>query len=438
MKRNEVFQAECLDLSDKGYGVCRHNGEVVFVPDLLPGEQAEVKIIFPSSRFSIGKVIRRMSDSDERITPVCPVAGQCGGCMLQHMDYEAEKKAKTAWMKKLFKDVEVKDILGAAKEGQDLHYRNKAQFPVQVKNGEILTGFYRPNSNSIVNTDHCDIQSEKINQVYKFIKEHLTIRQAEVLRHIFIRASEKTGQVQVVFVGRANRFKRLARLSVEEFPEIASIVYCENKREDNVILTNHAEVLYGQPWILEECMGNEIELDFRSFFQVNPKMMEKLYQRALDAAEIQDTDTVIDLYSGTGTIGLAAAKRAKKVVGVEIVSEAVENARRNAERNGIENAEFLCMDATDFARDFKEAGRHADVVIVDPPRKGLSEQGINDIIAIDPGRLVYVSCGPQTLRRDLERFERGGWKARWIQPVDMFSRTPNVECVALLEKAEQQ
>ena len=429
MKRNEEFIGECTDLSDQGYGVLRHNGEVVFVPGLLPQEKARIRVILARKNFAIGRVMERLSDSPERVTALCPVFGRCGGCALQDLDYKSQLVWKTDWMKRRFPGIEVRDTLGMQ---EPYFYRNKAQFPVQVtEEGTVLTGFYRPNSHTIVDTDTCLIQDRKLNAIYQYIKKELTPDLAKGLRHLFLRRSRKTGQSQVVFIGEENRYDRLTEKLVREFPNLVSVVFNRNTRKDNVILGDESFVLHGSESIEEDCLGIRIRLNFRSFFQVNPEMMEVLYKTAMDAADIQPEDKVIDLYSGTGTLGLLAASQGARVTGVEIVPEAVENARENAKINGITNAEFVCEDATEFARDFQE---QADVLIVDPPRKGLSEQGVDDIARIDPRRIVYVSCNPSTLKRDLERFAQKGWKARWVQPVDMFPQTPNVEAVCLLEK----
>lgn len=429
MKRNEEFTGECTDLSDQGYGVLRHNGEVVFVPGLLPQEKARIRVILAKKSFAIGRVMERLSDSPERTQALCPVFGKCGGCALQDLEYQSQLAWKTDWMRRKFPGIEVRDTLGM---DVPYYYRNKAQFPVQVTDEDrVITGFYRPNSHTIVDTDTCLIQDERLNELYQYIRKELTPDLARGLRHLFLRRSRKTGQCQVVFIGEENRYDRLTEKLAREFPDLVSVVFNRNVRNDNVILGDESRVLHGSESIEEDCLGIRIRLNFRSFFQVNPEMMEVLYNTAMEAAGIQPGDRVIDMYSGTGTLGLLAARRQARVTGVEIVPEAVENARENAKINGITNAEFVCQDATEFARGFQEK---ADVLIVDPPRKGLSEQGVEDIARIDPRRIVYVSCNPNTLKRDLERFAHKGWKADWVQPVDMFPQTPNVEAVCLLEK----
>ena len=431
MKKNEEYTLECTGLSDQGYGIGHIGGMTVFAANLLPGEKARVRIIKPASRYAIARVMERFSDSPIRTEPRCPYAAQCGGCSFQHVKYEDQLLWKHQQLDHLFSVLdpapEVLPVLGME---DPYYYRNKAQFPIQVRDGKIISGFYRPRTNTIVDVEDCAIQSERINEVYRWIRANLPVSVAEDLRHLFIRDSEKLHQMQVVFIGRWNpRLEGFVRRLVKVFPEIVSVVFNENLREDNVILGEKYRVLYGSDSLEEDCLGLTISLHFKSFFQVNPAQMEVLYSTALKMADLKKTDRVVELYSGTGTIGLLASRQAAEVTGVEIVPEAVENARENARINHIRNAQFVCQDASDFA-----AGFHgqADVLIVDPPRKGLSVQGIENIVRIHPERLVYISCNPRTLQRDLQLLQKDGYLCSRIQPVDMFSHTSGIECIALL------
>ena len=429
LQKNQICEGLVEGLGSNGEGIIRIEGATVFVPFCLVGESVAFKVLKVKGNIAYGKLIDVLKPSADRVAPRCPVFGKCGGCALQDLEYQSQLAWKTDWMRRKFPGIEVRDTLGMK---DPYNYRNKAQFPVQVTGeGEVITGFYRPNSHTIVDTDTCLIQDERLNELYQYIRKELTSRLAKGLRHIFLRRSRKTGQSQVVFIGEENHFEDLTAKLVSIFPDLVSVVFNHNDRQDNVILGDESVILHGSESIEEDCLGIRIRLNFKSFFQVNPEMMEVLYNTAMEAADIHPGDSVIDMYSGTGTLGLLAARRGAQVTGVEIVPEAVENARENARLNGITNAQFVCQDATEFARGFQE---QADVLIVDPPRKGLSGQGIEDIARIDPRRIVYVSCNPNTLKRDLERFEQKGWKARWVQPVDMFPQTPNVEAVCLLEK----
>lgn len=433
MKKNEEYLLECTGLSDQGYGIGHIQGMTIFAANLLPGEKARVRIIKPAARYAVARVMERMNDSAIRTQPRCPHAASCGGCSFQHVRYEDQLKWKHEQLDHLFTSLpqkpDVRPVLGME---DPFYYRNKAQFPIAVENGKIISGFYRPRTNTIVDIEDCAIQSERINEVYRWIKKHLPVKAAENLRHLFIRDSEKMKQMQVVFIGRSDaHLKEFTKKLTERFPEIVSVVFNENTRDDNVILGEKYHVLYGSDSLLEDCLGLKIRLHFKSFFQVNPQQMEVLYSTALKMADLKKTDHVVELYSGTGTIGLLAAREAASVEGVEIVPEAVKNAQENAALNHITNVKFVCQDASAFAAEYQG---QADVLIVDPPRKGLSPQGITDIVRIHPKRIVYVSCNPRTLQRDLVLLEEQGYVCPVIQPVDMFSHTSGVECIALLEQ----
>lgn len=429
--KNREFIVECEDLSDMGYGVAHIDGKTIFVRDLLPKEKAKIKIIKDLSKYSIAIVSERFNDSPERVAPFCSKNGQCGGCSFWNLNYESQMDRLHKQMKTLIHRVDPEiEVLPVIDNPNPYFYRNKAQFPVAVKGDEIVAGFYRPHSHEIVDIDLCRIQDEKINEIFSWIKQNLPVKSARGLRHLFIRHSGKTGQSQVVFIGPENiGLKEFTKKLIRQFPEIVSVVYNENKGKDNVILGDKYEVLEGSDSILEDCDGLKIRLHFKSFFQVNPEQMEKLYGKAMEFADLQGNENVIDLYSGTGTIGMLAARKAGKVTGVEIVEEAVRNANENAKLNGITNFESICMDAGKFASTIQEK---VDVLFVDPPRKGLSQEAIDHIVRIHPEKLVYISCGPNTLARDLKIFREKGYETLKVQPVDMFSHTGNVENVALL------
>ena len=429
MKKNEEYIAECIDITDMAAGVCRIENQVVFVNDMLPTEKARVKIIKVNKKFAIGKVVERFVTSPARQELECSYARLCGGCQLEHICYEEQLKIKTKWMKDLFAPIPVLDTLG---NDNPLYYRNKAQFPIQIKDGKVISGFYRKHSNDVVDSNHCKIQSHEINAIYEWIKSRLTLKNAQGLRHLFIRCSYTTKQAQVVFIGESeSQIQKIVPDLVKVFPDIVSVVFNYNTRNDNVILGEDYIVLYGSDSITETCMQNKVNLHFKSFFQVNPVMMERLYQCAIDGAELSGNEVCIDMYAGAGTIGMAVSKQAKKVIGVEIVEEAVINAKENVKQNHIQNCEYICQDATVFANECQE---NVDVVFVDPPRKGMSEQGIQDIVRLQPEKVMYISCNPKTLKRDLHIFETLGYTCLHIQPVDMFAYTTGVECVATIRR----
>lgn len=437
MKKNEEYIVECLDLTRLGYGVVKIDDMIVFVPDLLPQEKALVKIIKVNKTYAIGKVIERYTQSKHRIQPKCSIFPSCGGCQLQHMDYEMQLKTKQAQVQAMVDHsalplIEVKPTLGMK---EPWFYRNKAQFPVQVQNDQIFMGFYRSHSNTIVPCQTCAIQDEMINQVYLCIQQHISFKLAKSLRHILIRHAQSTNQIQIVYIGRQFQdFSKLNTILLNEFPSIVSIVYNENTRNDNVILGNTYSVLYGTDSLIDTCMDNQVKLHFKSFFQVNPQQMEVLYQYAIDAAHLHSQMTCIDMYSGTGTIGMAISKYVKQVIGVEIVKEAVENAQENAKMNGITNCQFICQDASDFVKEYASKNKNVDVIFIDPPRKGMSLQGIHDVCTLAPKQVIYISCNPETLIRDSIEFSKLGYQCQSIQPVDMFCQTISLECVAVFQR----
>lgn len=429
MKKNEEYIVTCIDDTDLNSGVVKIDDMVVFVPNLLIGEKAKIKIVKVNKKYAFGIIIELLKPSINRQEPTCEVAKTCGGCQLQHMSYAYQLDYKYKHVKKLFEDIEVKPILGM---DNPWYYRNKAQFPVKIKDGKVQMGFYRQHSNDVVTCKECKIQDHVINEVFSFIQKKITLKMAQDLRHVFIRHSS-TDEIQVVFIGKNE--KNIVSLSDQlknTFANITSIVFNYNTRNDNVILGDTYKVLYGNDYIIEECLGNKVKLHFKAFFQVNPKQMEVLYSQAIKAANLTGNETCIDMYAGTGTIGMAVSQYAKSVIGVEIVKEAVDNANDNTKMNHLDHCHYVCQDATDFAHDHKED--KIDVIFIDPPRKGMTENGIKDTITMQPDKIVYVSCNPKTLSRDLKIFKEYGYQCEYVQPVDMFCQTIGLECVAKLTK----
>ena len=429
MKKNEEYIVTCIDDTDLNSGVVKIDDMVVFVPNLLIGEKAKIKIVKVNKKYAFGIIIELLKPSINHQELTCEVAKTCGGCQLQHMSYAYQLDYKYKHVKKLFEDIEVKPILGM---DNPWYYRNKAQFPVKIKDGKVQMGFYRQHSSDVVTCKECKIQDHVINEVFSFIQKKITLKMAQDLRHVFIRHSS-TDEIQVVFIGKNE--KNITSLSDQlknTFANITSIVFNYNTRNDNVILGDTYKVLYGNDYIIEECLGNKVKLHFKAFFQVNPKQMEVLYSQAIKAANLTGNETCIDMYAGTGTIGMAVSQHAKSVIGVEIVKEAVDNANDNTKMNHLDHCHYICQDATDFAHDHKDD--KIDVIFIDPPRKGMTENGIKDTITMQPDKIVYVSCNPKTLSRDLKIFKEYGYQCEYVQPVDMFCQTIGLECVAKLTK----
>lgn len=428
MRKNEEYIVDCIDDTNLGSGVVKIEDMVVFVPNLLICEKARIKIVKVKKTYAFGIILEILVSSKNRIEPKCKVANICGGCSLQHMNYASQLDFKYRHVSKLFED-EVRPVLGMK---DPWYYRNKAQFPVQIKGNQVIMGFYRKHSNDIVPCSECMIQSKMINQVYQWLQKKFNVSMAQGLRHVLIRHSQ-LNEVQVVFIGKNHEpIKQLIKPMIQAFPNIKSVVFNYNTRNDNVILGDRYIVLYGSDSILETCMGNQVRLHFKSFFQVNPSQMEVLYKQAIQGADLSKEDTCIDMYAGTGTIGMAVSRHVKNVLGVEIVQEAVDNANENVALNHLDHCTYVCQDATIFANEHKY--EKIDVVFIDPPRKGMTQNGIIDTVTMDPKKIVYVSCNPDTLARDVKLFKGYGYRCLYIQPVDMFCHTLGLECVCILVK----
>ncbi|MGG1547730.1 23S rRNA (uracil(1939)-C(5))-methyltransferase RlmD [Bacillus paralicheniformis] len=449
VQKNEYYNVVFEDLTHEGAGVAKVDGFPIFVPNALPDEKAQIKVTRVKKGFAFGRLIDLKEESRFRTDALCPIYKQCGGCQLQHINYEGQL---------LYKQKQVKDVLERIGK-LDLsritvhptlgmedpwNYRNKAQVPVGEREGGLIAGFYQQRSHEIIDMNECLIQQSENDRVVQAIKEicgkygikaYNEERHKGWLRHIMVRYGAVTGEMMVVFITRTNDFPHKAKI-VEEittaFPHVKSIVQNINPKKTNVIFGDETTVIWGEEYIYDTIGGIKFAISARSFYQVNPEQTKVLYDKALEYAELNGEETVIDAYCGIGTISLFLAKQAKKVYGVEIVPEAIEDAKRNAELNGIENAEFEVGEAEVAIPKWYKEGITADTLVVDPPRKGCDEALLQTIIEMKPKRVVYVSCNPGTLARDLRVLEDGGYVTREVQPVDMFPHTSHVECVAIL------
>jgi 23S rRNA (uracil1939-C5)-methyltransferase len=447
VQKNQTVEVTFEDLTHDGAGVGKVDGYPLFVPNGLPGERAEVKVIKTKKGYGFGRLVKLLTTSENRVDAPCPVYKQCGGCQLQHLSYEGQLDVKKKQVEDVMtrigklEGVTIHDTLGME---DPWRYRNKAQVPVGEREGGLVAGFYQQRSHSIINMDACLIQAEandEIVQGVKRIAEKYGIRAYDekqhrgTLRHILTRYGQNTGDVMVVLITRGDSLpnkKNVIQDIIEQFPQVKSIVQNINPKRTNVILGDKTNVLWGDEYIYDTIGDVKFAISAKSFYQVNPEQTKALYEKALEYAQLDGSETVIDAYCGIGTISLFLAQKAKKVFGVEIVPEAIEDANRNAELNGIQNAEFAVGEAEKVIPNWYKEGIKADVIVVDPPRKGCDEALLNTIIEMKPKRVVYVSCGPATLARDLRILEDGGYKTVEIQPVDMFPHTTHVECVAQL------
>lgn len=455
VEKNEIYEMKIHALGSNGEGIGRIDGYTVFVEGALPGETVSVLIVKVKKNYGYGKLMEILEVSPERREPVCPVAKQCGGCQLQHLSYEAELAYKTREVKDVMEriggmkgcGVEVKPALGME---DPWRYRNKAQFPVRKgKEGAgCAIGFYAKRSHRIVDTDKCFLQNECNDEIIGIVRAFLNEfeislydeeKHKGLVRHILTRIGKNSGEIMVCIVINGKKLPNSDILvkRLQQVEGVVSIVLNVNKEKTNVILGSKIITLWGKDTIVDTIDGIEFEISPLSFYQVNPVQTEVLYGKAVELAGLTGEETVLDLYCGIGTISLFFARKAKRVFGVEIVPEAIADAKKNAARNGITNAEFAVGAAEEvIPRLYEEEGITADIVVVDPPRKGCDEKLLETILQIAPKKIVYVSCNPATWARDLVVLKEGGYELKEVQPVDQFSHSVHVEVVSMLTRAE--
>lgn len=453
LKKNQIIELNITGYTAEGSGVGRCGGVAVFVPLAAAGDVLQVKILKTAKSYAFGKMERILVPSPDRLDPDCGSFRTCGGCVYRHIRYEAELRAKQQRVQDALERIAgfhftvLKPIIGA--ENPD-RYRNKAQIPIGAgAGGEVTLGFYASRSHRIVDCGECLLQPEVFAGAVSAFREWQRSARESVydeatgrgrLRHLFLRFAEATGEGMVCIVVNGNGVhgeEELVKLLRKRVPGLKSVIVNSNRERTNVILGQKNRTVWGQDFITDELCGLRFRISPASFYQVNRRQAERLYAAAGQYAGLTGSETVLDLYCGTGTIGLSMAKDAARVIGVEIVDQAVEDAKQNAADNGIENAEFLCMDAAKAADMLKNRGEKPDVVLLDPPRKGCSPELIETVSQMAPSRVVYVSCDPATLARDLKLFAAKGYKTMEATPVDMFPRTAHVECVVLMSRVEK-
>lgn len=441
LRKNNIYEAEVTGLTSEGAGVCRICGRAVFVPRAIPGERWRIRIVKVTKTAVYGRGEELLSASPERVEPACPNFGRCGGCSFLHMSYKAELRYKLERVNDAFKRIGGLELCAERIIGSETveGYRNKSIVAVgEAENGPVA-GFYRSGSHDIVPVERCLLQSDEASACARSVTGWMKRRGVRAgsggVRHVYTRRARDGAALCCVVTGR--RFSpALARTLVESLrrgcPGLVGVVECLNRSESNTVLAGEFRTLWGSSTLTDVLCGSEFELSPQAFYQINPPQAERLYELAVDYALPEPGGTVLDLYCGAGTISLALARRAGQVIGAEIVPEAVENARRNAARNGIGNAEFICADAGDAARLLSERGIRPDAIVVDPPRKGMSEEALRQVAKMQPKRIAYVSCDPATLARDLKRLTELDYVPQKAVAVDMFPKTAHVETVVLL------
>ena len=450
VEKNRDYIVDISGITSEGLGVARIEGFTVFVEGALTDEQAEIKIVKVLKNYAFGKLLRTLKASPYRVDPSCEVVKRCGGCQLQHINYEAQLQYKTRQVKDAIerigglKDITVHDIIGMENPWR---YRNKAQFPVGIA-GDVVIGFYANRSHEIIDTPQCSIQDKINDNIIQTIKEFIKKYDISVydentgkglIRHIVTRKGFRTGEVMVCIVINGDNLlcdKALVEMLVKNVDNLKSVALNINKKKTNVILGDKNIVIYGEEAIYDYIGEFRFKISPLSFFQVNPVQTEILYSNALEYANLKGDEAVIDAYCGIGTISLFLSKMAKKVYGVEIIPQAIENAKENARLNGVENVEFIVGESEIVIPELYRKGIQADVIVVDPPRKGCDVRLLEVIAQMSPERVVYVSCNPATLARDLKYLSERGYQVKEIQPVDMFPQTVHVECCVLLYRKD--
>ena len=448
MQKNEIYEAVITGMTAEGSGVCRVEGMAVFVPMTAVGDVVRVRIVKVLKSYAFGIIEEVLTPSPDRMEPDCPVFRQCGGCVYRHIHYEAELKVKAQLVEDAFARIgglspAYEPILGADSR---CGYRNKAQYPAAQQEGALVCGFYARHSHRVIPHTACALQPEIFTRLLDDLLPALTQAGVEAyredthtgeLRHIYLRRGYHSGEIMLCFVVRRSIRKKIAALLpgiLERFPEVVSVMESVNAERTNVILGRKLTCLSGKERITDTMCGIPVTLSPQSFYQVHTQQAERLYGIAGEYAALTGKELVLDLYCGAGTIGLSMAHKAARIVGAEIVPEAVENARENAERSGIGNAQFICGDAEKVAGMLAAQSMHPDVIVLDPPRKGCSAGTIRDCAAMQPDRIVMISCNPATAARDAAAFSDRGYAVQKVRAVDLFPGTAHVECVVLMSR----
>ena len=445
LTKNQIYETVIEDYTAEGQGVARIEGCAVFVPNAIVGERCLVRIEKVGKTWAAGKMTEILARSPHRINRVCPVAKLCGGCDFHHMDYEEELRLKADRVRQALNRIGGENltempILGAKTQ---TGYRNKAQYPVSVQKGRAYAGFFKAGTHSVVENSRCGILPEEMDRVKDIVIDYVNQLKVSVydetahtglLRHIYVRRGAVSGQVMVCLAVNGRKLPRHEALvdKLKAVPGFATLVLSVNEKRGNSVLGDEFIALYGPGYIEDTLCGLQFRLSPRSFYQVNHDQAERLYAAAIGQAQITKKDTVLDLYCGVGTITLAMAGAAGKVIGVEVIPQAVEDARDNAKRNGIQNAEFFCGDAGQAALELEKQGVKADVAVVDPPRKGLNAETIQALALMQPRRIVYVSCDPATLARDVALLKERGYGVQSATACDLFPRCAHVESIVCL------
>lgn len=450
LSKNKEYVVDIVDIGQGGVGIGKYEGFTVFVEGGLIQDKVKVRINKSKKNYAVGDIVEIIEKSPFRVDRICSDdLKDCGGCQIQELDYNKQLELKTNEVKQVIsrigklENVEIHETIGMQ---SPCRYRNKAQFPIQNINGSTAIGFYKKKSHDVIPTDMCVIQHDINDKIIKIIKTYIQAYNVSiynetthtgVLRHLVTKVGFTTNEVMVVLVANGTNLPHLNELASvlkENILGFKTLVLNVNKAKTNVILGKENKVIYGNGKINDYIGDLVFEISLLSFFQVNPVQTEVLYNKALEYAELKENDTVFDIYCGIGSISLFLAQKATKVYGIEIVEDAIKDAKINAKLNNLNNVEFYVGKAEEVVPKMYSEGKTANVVVVDPPRKGCDEKVLDTIVSMKPDRVVYVSCNPSTLARDLAYLDERGYKCVEIQPVDMFPHTMHVECCAKIVK----
>ena len=449
MYKNTKHTVEIIDFGTDGEGICRIDGYTVFVPSAVKGDIAEILVVKENKSYGYGKLIEVKTPSPLRTNATCPVFGKCGGCSMQSVSYigqlEYKKEKVLSALKRIggFENTLVETVTPSPFE---YRYRNKAQYPTADTSGNIEIGFYAPHSHRVVKALPCALLDERINTIAENVvlwanENNVPCYREEsgkgILRRICVRVGKDEAVLVLVCTKKPKSTDLLIKLTEEKFPFVKGIVINYNPKRTNTVYGENDDVIFGVPYIYDFIGDIKYKIHYKSFYQVNPYTTELLYEKALSLASINEDSTVFDLYCGCGTISLFLAKKAKKVIGIEIVPEAVKNAQENAAINNIDNAFFYCGEAEVIAPRLIKDGVKADAVVVDPPRKGCDIKLLNSIVQMKPNRVVYVSCDAATMARDAKILCQNGYELKEVHVFDQFPQTSHTESISLFEQKDQ-
>lgn len=452
LKKNQIVQIKITDVTAEGNGVGHYEGMAVFVPMTAVGDDITAKIVKVNKHYAYGIINKIISPSESRVPSDCEVSEKCGGCTFRHISYKAELEIKSKIVKNAFERIGglnpvFEPILPCDNRN---FYRNKVQYPVADLNGQAVCGFYAKRSHRVIPFTSCRLQDgifkDISDDILRFINDnHIPAYNEQnncgTVRHIYLRRGCHTGEVMVCIVVRKNissELKNLSRILIEKYPSIKSFMMNINPDNTNVILGEKNICISGSTYITDIMCGNKIELSLNSFYQINTIQAEKLYSIAKNYADLNGSEFILDLYCGAGTIGLSMSDCVEKIIGVEIIPQAIENAKKNAEINNIHNAEFICGDASYIAQKLAEQNISPDVIFLDPPRKGCNYAALEAVAQMLPQKIIMISCNPATAARDCKLLSGLNYSVLNVYPVDMFPATGHVECVVLMSRVNPE